>query len=233
MAFEPVAGTASALNADRAISVLRRYKWLILAVFATAVGAGIVVARFLQHQYEARATLWIQLDGGGQGGGRSGPIRSGELLNSSPAWIELFRSYRIVDEVAVKLSLFLQPAQASDRPLFNEFALGDRYVPGAYSLVIDGRNRRWVLLTAEGAEIERGTATDSVGRKAGFRWVVPQGAFARSSERSIAFHVATPRETSMQMLARLQHRLALGSNFLWVSYQDRDPQLAARTLTRG
>jgi capsular exopolysaccharide synthesis family protein len=42
--------------------------------------------------------------------------------------------------------------------------------------------------------------------------------------------VSTPRETSVELMKRLSSRLPEKSNFLWLSLQDQDPQLAARTL---
>jgi succinoglycan biosynthesis transport protein ExoP len=215
---------------DRPIAAVRRYKWLIMAIFGLGVIGGLVGRRFVAGQYQTRATIWIQAATPQQASGRTGPIRSAELLGSSAAWIELFRSYRIVDEVVRKLALYLQPKDLKDSPLFAGFTLADRFLPGEYDLKIDRVANRWTLRNAAGVEIERGAQADSVGKKIGFKWQLPSSAFDGEGEREVIFTVATPRETSIGVLSRLDNRLALGSNFLWLIYQDRDPELAAKTL---
>src|SRR5258705_2396614 len=80
-AFQPPVPEEQRL--DRPLAAIRRYKWLIAAVVLTAAGLGIAGSRLITPQYEVRATVWIA---GSDDNNRTGPIRSGELLNSS-AWI--------------------------------------------------------------------------------------------------------------------------------------------------
>src|SRR4051812_23855560 len=84
---------------ERPLAAIRRYKWLVLSVFLLAVIGGVLGTRFIVPQYQARATVWIQIDDPSPSGSRVGPIRSAELLSTSAAWIELFRSWRVVDAV--------------------------------------------------------------------------------------------------------------------------------------
>jgi succinoglycan biosynthesis transport protein ExoP len=213
---------------DRPLAALRRYKFLILGVFILATAAGVAATRLIEPVYEVRATIWIASQTP-QDDRRIGPIRSSELLNPS-AWIELFRSYRTVDEVVAKLALFLKTDDAADYPLFTGFSLGERFAPGKYELTLDRGKRTWVLRGLQGVDIDRGSSVDSVGRKVGFKWKVPDAAFSGSGERVISFTVATPRETSLEVLDRLGSNMKPGSNFLWLTYQDPDPRRATLTL---
>src|SRR4029077_945719 len=116
----------------------------VVAVFVIAAVAGFVGTRLIAPEYQVRATVWLE-SANNDGGGRSGPILSAELLNSSPAWVELFRSYRIVDEVVRRLALYLTPEVAADGRLFVGFGLRERFLPGKYELLIFGANRKWEL----------------------------------------------------------------------------------------
>lgn len=214
---------------DRPLAAIRRYKWLILGLTLAGAGAGTVSTRLVTPRYEARATVWVSSTTPRQGAERSGPIRSAELLNSS-AWIELFRSYRVVDEVVRKHALYVVPVQPADVPLFAQFALADRFAPGAYDLTIDRARKRWVLATATGAPVDTGSATDSIGRKAGFKWELPPAAFEGTGERRVQFTVVPPRERSLELLARVGNRMNQGSNFLWLTFTDTDPGLGASIL---
>ncbi|MGH9147315.1 MAG: Wzz/FepE/Etk N-terminal domain-containing protein, partial [Vicinamibacterales bacterium] len=204
---------------DRPLAAVRRYKWLILGVTLLASVAGALGSRFVTPRYEVRATVWIENSSPrqGQGAALSGPIRSAELL-SSGAWVELFRSYRVVDEVVRRLSLYIAPADAADKPLFAGLALADPFLAGSYELALDPTGKRWILATVDGAEVERGEAVDSIGRKLGFKWMLPASAFEGNAERKVRFTVVPPREKSLELLSRVGTRLVQGSNFLWLTF---------------
>jgi polysaccharide biosynthesis transport protein len=211
---------------ERPLAAVRRYKFLIVGVFLLAVAGGIVATRFVKPVYDVRATIWIE---NANPADKSGPIRSDELLNAN-AWVELLRSYRIADAVVRKLSLYVRPNNLADSTVFRNFAIADRAVLGAYDLHIDGATRRWTLEMPSSSYSESGGAADSVGRKLGLRWVLPPDAFQGNRDRKISFTVSTPRETSVALMQHLDTQLADKSNFLWLTLQDPDPQLAARTL---
>lgn len=213
---------------ERPLAALRRYKWLVAAISVMGLVVGVVATRFIPPKYEVRATIWIE-SATPQGDSRMGPIRSGELLNAT-AWIELFKSYRVVDEVVTKLALYLRPATDADAPMFAHFALDRRFAPGKYELQLDRGRRTWRLQTSSGVEVDRGAAGDSVGRKVGFLWWLPSTAWRGAGESTIRFSVATPRETSVELLEQLSTTLMMNSNFLWLRYQDADAKGAARIL---
>jgi polysaccharide biosynthesis transport protein len=216
--------------AERFLAVIKRYRWLVAGVFTTGIAAGVVAMKLVTPKYEVQATIWIQSETPGDKSG-VGPIRSQELLASS-AWVELLRSYRIADAVVRKLNLYVTPDDAdADGTLFFGFALADRYATGKFLLEINGAKRTWKLVqTQTGAEIDRGTEQDSVGRKVGYRWKLPADAFSKKDIRKVEFTVATPRETARTLSDRLGSNLRLGTNFLRLSYEDPNPRLAALTL---
>lgn len=219
---------------ERPLSAIRRYKWLILAIVIAFAAAGVAGSKLTRPEYEARATIWIASETPELRS--TGPIRPGELLHSG-AWIELLRSYRVVDEVVRKLTLYLTPLNPAHRHYFAGFTLGEKFVAGAFELEIHRAKRTWVLrlksdaASPEGeSSSERGTAADSVGRKFGFNWVLPPAAFAGTGTQTVGFTVTPPRETSIRLANQLANRLIQGSNFLWLTYTDPDPRLAAQTL---
>lgn len=219
---------------ERPLAVLRRYKWLMLGIIVVFAAGGFAASRRIKPHYEARATIWINSETAELRA--TGPIRSSELLHSG-SWIELLRSYRVVDEVVRKLSLYLQPLSPAQRPYFVGFELGDKFVPGLYELDINHANKTWALHlkpqkgAAESAvSTENGAAADSIGRKFGFKWTLPQTAFNGSELEKVLFSISTPRETSIRLADRLNDHLSTGSNFLWLTYSDANPRLAAQTL---
>ena len=214
---------------ERPVAAVRRYKWLILVITLLSAGVGALGSRFVTPQYEARATVWVAAAPARPGSDRSGPIRSAELLNAG-AWIELFRSYRVVDEVVRKLSLHVTTEDRTDVSLFQSFGLAERFVPGTYDLTIDPTGKRWALATTAGVEVGRGVSTDTVGRSVGFNWLLPFEAFNGSGARRVRFTVVPPRERSLELNSRVSPRLAQGSNFLWLTFSDTDRHRASRIL---
>lgn len=212
---------------ERPISAVRRHKWVILGMLLLALVGGIAATRFIKPQYEVRATIWIEPETPLTDA--SGPIRSHELLNSS-AWVELLRSYRIVDAVVQKLALYVQPNNASDFGIFSNFAIGNRFFPGKYELDIDRTRKRWNLALKAGTFADSGGVTDSVGLRAGIRWLAPASLFNGSGKKVIGFTVSTPRETAVELMKQLNADLPEKSNFLWLRFRSEDPQLARLTL---
>jgi len=215
---------------ERPLAAVRRYKWLIVAIVLVAIGGGVVATRFLTPAYEVQARLMITSDGG-SADSRSGPIRSPGLVNPDD-WAQLLRTFTIADAVVRKLSLYLQPANSADAPLFKGFTLADAYAAGQFELTIDRTRKRWTLaVRPSGTLADSGAAVDSVGRKLGFQWQVPAWAFAGAGENKVKFTVATPRETAKALIDRLQMPArAPESNFLRLSLEDPDRQLAANIL---
>ena len=212
---------------ERAFSALRRYRFLVVGIVLLAGAVGVAETRFVKPMYEARATIWIESDTPLDK--QSGPIRPAELLNAD-AWVELLKSYRITEAVVRKLVLYVHPANPLDAPIFRTFATGNRFVPGTYRLLLHRNEGRWTLLSARLVPLDSGTSRDSVGARLGLRWTLPPEAFVGQGDRTVDFYLGTPRETAIVLRDRLNTRLEPQSNFIWLTLQDRDPALAARTL---
>ncbi|MDB4914279.1 MAG: putative exopolysaccharide biosynthesis protein [Gemmatimonadetes bacterium] len=214
---------------ERPVAALRRYKWLALAVVLLAIGGGVAATRFVTPQYEVRAAILISSDSPMED--RSGPIRSSGLL-SSDDWTQLLKSGSVTDAVVRRLRLYLRPADyAHDNVLFSDFALAEQFVPGQYELVVDQTNKRWSLVALSGGNaVDAGTQADSVGRRQGFRWLPPAWLFNSTGTRKVRFTVSTPREVSARLVTRLGTQRQAESNFLRLTLQDANPQLAAAIL---
>src|SRR3990172_1712012 len=94
----------------RYLSAVRHYKWLVLA--ATVVGTtGAVRGRvYLRSRYTAEATLWFA--GESRQDQMQGPIQSSGLLQAE-AWVELVRSWTVLDYVTMEHGLYID-ARARD-----------------------------------------------------------------------------------------------------------------------
>ena len=208
----------------RHLAAIRRYRWLVAGLALLGLGGGILLTRFIDPEYEVRSTIWISSETPIQE--KNGPIRSSELLNTQ-AWVELLRSFRISDAVVMKMALYLAPDDAKDSTALAGFSLADRFRPGDYELRVD-KGGRWTLAAETGAVVEQGAVGDSVGRQVGFRWAPPASELVAG--RTIAFAVATPRETSIELTKRLAAELPEHSNFLWLSLTGKDSERTARTM---
>jgi capsular exopolysaccharide synthesis family protein len=214
---------------ERPLAAVRRYKWLLMAIVVVATAAGYVATRLLKPTYEVRASLTVQSDN--PGADRTGPIRPAALLDAND-WVQLFRSFAITDEVVRKLSLFLRPDVRSDIWFFQGFALDDSVAFGQYELRINRDNQRWSLIRQPiGVAVDSGVAGDSVGRRVGFRYRIPEWVFKNGpTERKVGFTVETPRESSVRLNAKVTTQLQQNSNFLRLTLEDENPQLAAQIL---
>lgn len=212
----------SGINWGRYVSALNRFKWLIIAITLLGSVGGVIATRFLKPEYYVRATIWIEPQSVAKG-----PIRAGELLQEYN-WVELFRTFSVVDPVVQKLRLYLTPMEAADSVAFEGFDLSERFRPGSYNLRVDDAGRAYTLDTGEGLRIGSGQVGDSIGREAGFLWQPSKKALGKG--RTIKFTVVTPREASVALLDNLITNLPSEGNFLRINYHATEPKLAAATL---
>lgn len=222
MSDEPQQGA----NLQRYLDAVLRRKWIILAVVAVGTTLGVVGSRFLKPVYEAQATMWVELDDS-KSTTNQGPIRSDELLQST-GWLELLRSFVILDEVVRSEQLYLQfPPDV--KAAFSTFQLEPRFRPGGYVIDIGPGGRAYTLTTKEGQEVERGKTSGPIGAKAGFHWTPPANTLPRGKQ--IAFTVLNPRDVAVQLSKNLQsHMQEKGGNFLRLSLQGTDPRQASATV---
>jgi capsular exopolysaccharide synthesis family protein len=194
------------------------------------LGAGIAATRVLRPVYKAQANVWVDVParrGGEAASDARGPIRQGALLDAD-AWVELLRSYIVLDQVVRDLRLYLQVKRAADRAGFADFHVSDDFRPGDYELNISADGREYTLTTAKGMVVGRGAVGDSVGSRLGFRWVpapesLPPG-------RTIEFSLVTPRDAALGLGEQLDVRMDLNGNFLALELRGTNPVLISNIL---
>ena len=202
-----------------------RYRWWILALAALGTIGGITAARMLPPRYQVQATIWIQSSESRGGTGR-GPIGANQLFESY-AWVDLLKSFVVLDQVARDLKLYLAPEPGAG-PAFAKFVVGDTYRPGRYRLVVDRTGRSFQLLGAKGDVLQQGSIGDSVGAALGFRWLptatdVPAGS-------DFAFTVRPLRDAARGLGNALTVTLDQGGNFLRIGLVGQNPSRAAATV---
>lgn len=231
--YQPDGGTGSAFGPERSpverpLAAIRRYKWLIVCMIAVSSAGGVVATRLVKPNYEVMARIWVQALASSNVNNQ-GPIRGSELLNPL-SWVELLKSFRISDKVVRDLALYIQPEHEEDWPLLRGLSIADRFLAGTYRLSIKDVSRTWSLTHVPSGSLESGMLGDSVGRKMGIRWKPDARTLAAAGSRTVTFTLATPRETSVELMKKIVPRLPPGTNIISLSYSDSDRELAQRTL---
>ena len=202
---------------SRYLAALGRYKWLIVGVSVLGIAATAVVSRFFHPKYMAQSTIWVEVPN--RDDGRSGPIQQSELL-ASTAWLDLLRSYQVMDYVVREQRLYLD-YETGDAGMFREFKLNSPFHSAKYSLVVSRSGRTYTLNSDDGAISEHGTRGDSIGRGAGFFWLPnPQ---ALRPGREVTFTVSAPRDAARALNDKLQAVMPKNGNFLSVGLLGEDP----------
>ncbi len=206
----------------RYIDALKRHFLVMIVIVAAGSALGIFAARRVQPVYDVQSTVWIAPGTSSQ----TGPIRPAQLLPAT-SWVELLRSYAIIDPVVRQLKLNIFYRQPADSIFFTAFESLPSLRPGAYLLKIESAGR-YVLTGAKGAVVERGAVGDSIGRKIGFGWA--PDARLLTPGRGLQFWVSTPRSTSAALLSSLRASLPDDGQFLTISLSGSDSNRTANTL---
>lgn len=209
----------------RRLAAVLRYRWWVLLFTVLGAGGGAVSAHLLPSSYQAQATIWIQSsDPRSTGGASRGPIGSDQLF-SAYAWLDLLRSYVVLDEVARELRLYLSVPYRY-RAAFGSFTVGTDYRPGRYRMRVD-RTGHYRLEVADSV-VQHGTVGDSIGPSLGFRWaptgdVLPAGA-------DIEFNVRPLRDAAKDLGNALTVGMKENGNFLSISLTGGSADGVARTV---
>ena len=213
----------------RYVGAINRFKWLILLFGVLGGAGGYTATKFIEPEYEVRATILLeQGTGTNQDGGNRGPIQAEELLQAS-GWKDLLRSFAIADPVVNDLALFVTPTREADSTMFRSFRVApnqQRLRAGTYVLTVNSTG--YALSLKPGLEVEKGAVGDSIGRAVGFLW--QPSARTLAGRKDIEFDVQTPREASIALIKKLGLTLQDGSSFLFLTLTGQNAQRTAATL---
>jgi polysaccharide biosynthesis transport protein len=210
---------------QRYLSALKRYKWLVLLIGFGGTIAGFLATRLLRPQYEVHATIWVATES--REGRNSGPIRAQEMLQGA-SWVDLLKSYKVLDRVVLNLKLFVGAADA-DLPLFANADIDQpRVRPDGYELVVDDKGHQYTLINSAKKQVEAGTVGDSIGRTIGLKW--QPSADGLSAQRRVKFWLMTPRQAASGLQGKLYASLPPQSSLLRAQLTGGNPQRAAAIL---
>ena len=206
----------------RHVSAVLRYRWWIVGLVVVGALGGIGAARYVPPSYQAQATIWIQ-SSETRGSTSRGPIGANQLFESY-AWVDLLRSYVVLDAVARDLRLYLAPERGA-AGAFAGFTVSDTYRPGRYRIVVDGTGRTFQLLGAEGEQLQQGAIGDSVGSALGMRWRPTATELPKGSD--FGFVVRPLRDAARGLGNALAVSMDQNGNFLRIGLTGANPAGAA------
>src|SRR6267143_133620 len=224
--FVPAA-EETGLDWRRSASALLRFKWLVLLIVVLGTAAGVAATRFVKPEYLAQATVWIDVPDRRGPPDRTGPLRPEQLVDAE-SWVDLLKSYAVLDEVARGERLYLGVQAPQDSALFMSFRVANDFRPGDYRLAVQDDGRGYALATGDAVPLERGVIGDSIGLRLGFVWAPPAGALPPG--RSIDFSVTTLRDAARWLDDALGVQMDPNGNFLKVELRGNDPRRITGTL---
>ena len=205
-------------------SVLR-YTLLVAGAFLIAAPGSYLAWTHLQLVYRAEGSLWVA-DAGRQGSGDAMPEGAGELPASS-AWIELLRSYRVLERVVVDRQLYLRRPE-EDAPAFASFTVAGEFVAGTYELQILDAAGDFVLVDGHGGQVQRGTLGSPIGESLGFVWTPSRTSFAPGA--SVEFSVRSVRDAARDVSESLMVVTDREGSVLQLALEGPEPRRAADVL---
>jgi uncharacterized protein involved in exopolysaccharide biosynthesis len=206
----------------RYLFAILRYKWLLAVALVVGTAGAAAAWNLVEVQYTAEGSLYINQETR-LGAGDITPIRPGALLESGQ-WVELLRSYQVLDSVVVGQRLYVQPP-AEYSPQFQDFFLAERVAFGAFELRVAPDGRDYVLATDAGAVVDEGRLGQPIGEEAGFRWTAPAGSFPPGAV--VPFTVMSPRDAATVLRDQLITPIDRDGTFLRVTLDGTDPQRLA------
>src|SRR5438094_9702181 len=126
-------GRESGVDWRRILSALLRFKWLIATFTLLGTVAGVGATRFIKPEYSAQAKIWIDVEGRHGADRGPTPIRPSQLLDAE-SWVDLLRSYVVLDQVVRDERLFVDPSSPADAQAREGLRVADQYRPGACPL---------------------------------------------------------------------------------------------------
>jgi succinoglycan biosynthesis transport protein ExoP len=213
------------LDVGRIINALLRFKlWIALLTILGAIGGGVAWTR-IDLEYVAPASLWIQASSPTQSQSQ-GPITGARLLTSS-SWIDLLRSFSVLNTVVIENGLFLDVPEAAFEHVFTSFGLQDTFSPGSYELSFSPATQR-LRLIRDGVTLESTAPGERLGATVGFDWV--PSVEALPAEALIAFSVSAPSAVAVGLQDNLTTSMDRNATFIRVTLRGKSPVEVAATL---
>lgn len=197
-----------------------RHPWLLVLAFMLGAPVAYLAWTRSDVTYWAQGNLWIQASA--ESDAREVP---GMQSPDGHEWIQLLRSYRVLDAVVLEHRLHLRAPDEHVRA-FADFHLAEDFRPGAYELRVGVNGADYALLTADGALVQRGALDEPVGPGIGFDWMPPRGAFEPGA--TVRFSVLAPRDAA-EALSRELWTAGDGSS-LAVGLRGSDPERTAEVV---
>ena len=214
----------SSVDLSRLVAAVFRFKWVVvLATILGAVGGGIAWS-LADVEWVAGASLWIQRDDGTMAS--QGPIAGAQLLRSS-SWIDLLRSFAVLNTVVIDNRLYLTVPDTAFRRAFTSFGLQESFLPGGYELHYSPTAQTVTLFRNE-IVVDSTAPGERLGAAVGFDWTPPVQALPPDTR--IAFSVAVPRVVAAKIEANLVTRINENATFISVRLRGEDPDGVAATL---
>ena len=208
------------------VGAILRNKWIVALGIGLGLGAGFLAERTVVPQYTVSSTLWIETGGGGAAGDAA-PIRPSQLLSAS-GWVDLMRSFTVLDPVVQSLQLYARSPDPRFDELVGDLTLDETVQGGRYELRVSGDGREMVLRNAEGEELERVAVGGTLGESVGFRWTPTPDALQAGLE--LPFSISRPRDEARRLAQDLDVRIDREGTFLSVSLTGSDPERITRTV---
>lgn len=212
------------IRLDRVVAALLRFKWLLVTSLVVGSVSGFMTYQLVQPVYRVEGAIWVNIEERNPSMG--GPIAQGAMLEET-AWIDLMKSYAVLDPVVTELRLYLTVAD-EHRPLFDEFELASRFLPGTYDLAVSDDGGHWSLTNEAGIELEQGAPGNRVGEVLGFNWTPPREGLSPGT--TIRFRVVNPRDAARQLSNQLQTEMDRQGNFIRLAHTGTNPELIASIL---
>jgi len=210
------------VDLSRYVKALFRYKWLLVLALILGGAGGYFAWTFTPVSYTAVGNLWIEVEGEGD----VAPIRAGGLLQSN-AWIELLRSYAVLDSVVISQRLYVE-APDEFAPAFSSFSLAEQFAPGDYELRVGTFGEDFTLLTSRGQLVQQARFGLPIGENVGFVWQPARGSFPPGE--TVKFRVMSARDAAQQLSNELETGMDRLGNFLSLSLSGSDPVRITNTL---
>lgn len=210
------------LDPRRLILGIWRRKWLVLAFGVLGAAAGFGASRLVKPIYEAQAS--IQIPAIVRSAGSNPLMRSAPILEGT-GWVELLRSFAVLDAVVTQRRLFIQTSSAEELALLDSLAITPDLIPGTYR--VESPTSTTVRLSgADGQALDEVAVGDSLGRRFGFAWI----AQALPPGRVVQFQVRRPRDAAVRLNADLGVNLPREGTLLRISLRGQNPQQTAATV---